>query len=354
MPELKGLPRTCAQVRGLATGIGSLPHKNADSALDLIFKYTPQIPFWPQLPKRDIREGMIAQFSENLPCLKITKDGLVFSTNNKEKELETFYERIILNDVDYFKTSPDFALGLHRFYQRLEKIGLKDIEFIKCQVTGPFTFAAAINDTAGNALLHDKVFMQAILKGLTMKALWQVNLFKKFGKKIILFFDEPYLGCFGSAYTPINREDVVKGLSELTAAVKYQDVLLGVHCCGNTDWSIFTDVDSIDIISFDAFDFLERLILYADNLKVFFKRGGILCWGIVPTLGFSGNETPDLLAKKINKGIEALVKKGLDRDLLLEQMLVSPSCGLGTLETKETEQIFRLLFQTSSFVRKIL
>jgi preprotein translocase subunit SecD len=39
--------------------------KDADEALDLIFKYVPDIPFWPQLPRRDVREGMVAQFSEN-------------------------------------------------------------------------------------------------------------------------------------------------------------------------------------------------------------------------------------------------------------------------------------------------
>ena len=340
------------EFKGLATGIGSLPHRDADRALDLVFEYLPQIPFWPQLPKKDLREGMVAQFSENLPCLKVTKDGLVFNPMEKERELEIFYERIIAYDIDYFKTSEGFALGLHKFYQRLEKMDLKDVSFLKCQVTGPFTFAAAVNDEGGSALLHDALFLQAILKGLAMKALWQINMFRKFGKKIILFFDEPYLGCFGSAYTAINREDVVKGLTELTEAVKSEDVLLGVHCCGNTDWSIFTDVRGIDIISFDAFDYLERLTLYADNLEKFLRRAGILCWGIVPTQFFLGNETPDLLIRKIKNGINTLVKKGIEEDLLLDSLLISPSCGLGTFTPEKSEKIFKLLSETSLFIKK--
>ncbi len=327
------------ELKGLATGIGSLPHQDAEQALDLIFKYTPQIPFWPQLPKRDAREGMVEQFSE----------GLVFKPG--EKELEKFYERVIANDIDYFKISEDFAVGLHKFYQRLEKTNLKEIEFIKCQITGPFTFAASIKDEKGVALLHDSVFMQAILKGLAMKALWQINLFKKFGKKIIMFIDEPYLGCFGSAYTPINREDVVKGLAEITAAIKSDNVLAGVHCCGNTDWSIFTEVAGIDIINFDAFGFLERLVLYADNLKAFFQRGGILCWGIVPTQEFSG-QSADFLLEKINAGISVLVKKGLDKNLLLDNLIISPSCGLGTLDTEKSDKIFKLLSGVSALLQK--
>jgi len=342
-----------SEFRGLATGIGSLPHKDVEGALDLVFKYTPRIPFWPQLPKRDIREGMIAQFSENLPCLKITKDGLFFNPDNEEKELEIFYERIIANDVDYFKISSGFALGLDKFYQRLESLSLKDIEFIKCQVAGPFTFAAAISDKEGIALLHNEVFMQAIRKALIMKALWQIKLFRKFNKKIILFFDEPYLSCFGSAYTAINRQDVVGGLNELTGALKSKDVLLGIHCCGNTDWSIFTDVNSIDIISFDAFGFLDKLVLYGNNLKGFFERGGILCWGIVPAGDFSGKETEGLLLEKINGGINALVKKGLDKELISNNLLISPSCGMGTLDVDRAEKILQLLSEISKKIQNI-
>jgi len=337
------------KIKGLATGIGSLPHKDAGVALDLIFKYLAQIPFWPQLPQRDTREGMVAQFSENLPGVKLTAQGLTFRPD--DQELEVFYERLIAQDTDYFKIGPDFALGLDRFYARLKKENLKGVEFIKCQVTGPFTFSATINDADGQALLHNAVYRQAILKGLAMKALWQVNLFKQFGKKIILFFDEPYLGCFGSAFTPINREDVIRGLGELTAQVKSKDVLVGVHCCGNTDWSIFTDIETIDIISFDAFGFLERLLLYAEDLKGFFKRGGILCWGIVPTGEFSPAIRPQALEEKINSGVEALVKKGLDKDALLKQMLISASCGLGSLDTEKSDNIFRLLFEISKKLR---
>jgi methionine synthase II (cobalamin-independent) len=341
-----------AALKGLATGIGSLPHKDAERALDLIFKYCPRVPFWPQLPKRDIREGMVAQFSQNLACFNIGPEGLFFKPQEKEKELEIFYERIIANDADYFKISERFALGLHRFYQRLERSNLKDIEFIKCQVTGPFTFAASINDEKGIALLHDSIFMQVIIKGLSMKALWQIELFKEFGKKIIVFLDEPYLGCFGSAYTPINRENVVRGLTEFSEAIKSENVLIGVHCCGNTDWSIFTDVANIDIINFDAFGFLDKLVLYADNLKGFFKRGGILCWGIVPTQEFTGQETADLLGEKIKGAIKTLLDKGLDKDLIWENLLLSPSCGLGTLDTEKSNKIFRLLSETSLLIRK--
>ena len=84
--------------KGLATGIGSLPLIDAQKAVDLILRYLPVAPFWPQLPKTNSREGMIAQFSENLPGLKIDGSGLHFSSQDKEKELELF-SRILLTST---------------------------------------------------------------------------------------------------------------------------------------------------------------------------------------------------------------------------------------------------------------
>lgn len=341
-------------IKGLATGIGSLPHLDADAALDLIFKYVPHSPFWPQLPKRDFREGMLTQFCENLPCLKVKNGGIFFDPQQREEELESFYERIISDDVDYFKISEDFALGLHKFYQRLKSCDLSAVEFIKIHITGPFTFLAGINDENGVMLMHDAVFRQAMLKALGMKLRWQIGLFGEFNKNIIAFIDEPYLGCFGSAYTPLNRADVVRDLGEFSQGLGDRDILLGVHCCGNTDWSIFTDIPAINVISFDAFDFQDKFVLYADNLKGFLERGGVICWGIVPTQEFSGKENAEFLINKLRQGINTLVKKGVEDKLLLESLMISPACGLGTLSPQKAEDTFRLLHEASAFIRESL
>ena len=341
-------------LKGLATGIGSLPLADPQIAVDLILRYLPQIPFWPQLPKSNLREGMLAQFSENLPGLKFKNGDLQYISADKEKELELFYDRYIAADLEYFKLTPDFASGLHAFYQRLSKIDLSGVEFIKCQVTGPFTFCAGITDEEGKAILHDEVLRQAMVKGLGMKALWQLEHFKKFGKKMIMFFDEPYLTGVGSAYTPVNRNEVIDVYSELADFLKSQNSLIGIHCCGNTDWSMLTDALGIDIINFDAFNFQERFVLYADNLNRFLKRGGLICWGIVPTQEFDSNQSPELLMQKISLGVNTLVKKGIDRQLLLERLLISPACGLGTLDAQKAEGILTLLNQTSLLIRKNL
>jgi methionine synthase II (cobalamin-independent) len=192
--------------------------------------------------------------------------------------------------------------------------------------------------------------MQAIIKGLAMKALWQVNALKRFGKKLILFLDEPYLGCFGSGFTPLTRESVVAVLRGFTEAIRSENLSIGVHCCGNTDWSIFTDVPYIDIINFDAFGYQDKFVLYADNLKGFLERGGMICWGIVPTQEFEPSLAPGLLIKKIEEGFKRLSDHGIARELLARGLMLSPACGLGALDPAKTQGIFKLLSETALLI----
>ncbi|MGA2775596.1 MAG: hypothetical protein ABSE81_05985 [Candidatus Omnitrophota bacterium] len=333
------------RLSGLPLAIGSLPHKDAEEAVDLIFKYLPATPFWPQLPKLNKREGMVRQFLEKFP-IPYYSEG--------ETGLEEFYEKITNRDIEYFKISKDYAAGLYAFKDRLKNNPglLKNIKFIKCQITGPFTAAASTKNENGDIYLNDPVFLQVFKEGLKMKALWQLDFFKEFNKPVILFIDEPYLSAFGSAFTPVNRDDVIRGLGELAAGIKSDTALIGLHCCGNTDWSIFTDIPGINIINFDAFEFRDRFVLYADSLAHFLKRGGFICWGIVPTEGYSESITPDSLFERIENGVEALSKKGLNRELLYNQMFLSPACGLGSLDIGKSEKILKTLSETAEILRK--
>src|SRR5208337_1189613 len=74
------------------TGIGSLPHRNAVDACELVLR-TFDIPFWPQLPNISFRESMIAQYSEGMPFMKSDeKGGKIWVSRDESDELERFYE----------------------------------------------------------------------------------------------------------------------------------------------------------------------------------------------------------------------------------------------------------------------
>jgi hypothetical protein len=79
----------------------------------------------------------------------------------------------------------------------------------------------------------------------------------------------------------------------------------------------------------------------------FLERGGILAWGIVPTGDADKlrNENTGSLKAKMEDLIRLFRDKGMKEELFLEQMLLTPSCGMGSgsLTVKDSEQVLRLL-----------
>src|SRR5512139_417366 len=89
----------------LATGVGSLPHRDVTRACALIARTLPQTPFWPQLPKHSILESMNVQVSPGLPFLKVEEStGEIHfdATLDEAQELEKVYNFYLAGDVDSY------------------------------------------------------------------------------------------------------------------------------------------------------------------------------------------------------------------------------------------------------------
>ncbi len=309
----------------ITTGIGSFPHQDEKEVFRLILKNFPEIPFWPQLPKRSFLEGMVLQYSEGFPSLRWNeKEQKVWVDTSQgfDKEFEKFYQRLEEGGFEPFQITEDFAKGL-RILKDLSSEGhRKKIKYIKGQITGPITFGLALTDQEAKSIFYDPTLRDLLVKHLSLKARWMENRFNELfpGTPTMIFFDEPSLSSFGSAFSSLNREDVIHSLNECFDAVKG---LKGIHCCGNTDWGVLLST-SLNILSFDAYGYLETLSLYPKELKAFLERGGILAWGIVPTSEAIIKEDAKSLVKRFKEGVETLSKKGMDQTLL-ERAILTPS-----------------------------
>lgn len=338
----------------LATGIGSLPFLSPAEACREILSYPSLIPFWPQLVQKDPREDMVLQYSPPLPCLKpdLLQKALVADPDcHRSASLTTFYEKFLSRDYSFFSLRPEFASG---FYQMLEM--LPDLKssgpFIKGHVVGPITLGLSARVSADQYLIHDADLMDAVIKGLAMEAVDQAKRFEALNKSAILFLDEPSLSGYGSAFTPLSREEVLDILGETIHLIQEQtEALVGLHCCGNTDWSLLLSLD-IDILNFDAYGFGEALLLYPQAIKNFLKKGKILAWGIVPTADYTGAETAQGLIERLTSLLENLAAKGIDPDRLYAQALITPACGMGTLPEETARKLLALLSEVSVLARK--
>ncbi len=348
--------------RFLATGIGSMPHTDVNRALDVAFANLPQAPIWPQLPKRDLLEQMEIMYTEGLPRVVINRDKnrmYVDTSGDTSEELAEFYETYMVamdpdegtGDCSALAMGPEHAQGLHACLERLQKEGGKR-PFVKVHTTGPVSFALSTVDENKRALYYNDEFRDMVVKAMAMKSRWQIQQFAPYGEQVICFIDEPILSAFGSStYVSVRREDVVAHLAEVVEAVRMEGAISGAHCCGNTEWSILVDA-GVDIVNFDAFEYGETIAMYPDSVNELFQRGGALAWGIVPSSAEVREENANTLADRLESLMKHLASKGVDKQAIVDQAVLTSSCGTGSLDVDIAERIFQLIGETSAEVQK--
>jgi hypothetical protein len=341
--------------RCIATAIGSLPHSDPQAAVQVVLNAIPDAPIWPQLPASGMNEQMEPQYSEGIPRVVFdrVKDRMyIDSTGDTSGDLAAFYEAYLAEDVDKFQITPEFSKGIYAMEAALEATGVKR-PFVKVQVTGPVSWGLTAVDENKRAIYYNEEFMDVVVKALAMKCRWQIRKFSKFAENVICFIDEPILSAFGSStYVSVTREDVVAKINEVVEAIHSEGGLAGVHCCGNTEWSILIDA-GVDIVNFDAFDYADTVALYAEPVRRFLEEGKILAWGVVPTNSAKIQaQTVESLVAKLHQGVATLAKAtGLSEEQILRQALITPSCGTGSLPVADAEKVFTLLRQTSEKLR---
>lgn len=340
----------------MATGIGSVPFLDVDSTCHRILKIFPDMPFWPQFVKRSHLEDMCLQASQGLPLLEINHDKNsihIHATGDQDRELTCFYEHFIAEDTDYFAVGHEYAAGLYALLELIDKSPQSYGSLIKGQIVGPITLAGSVKDPAGKSALYNSEIMDTIVKGLAIKALWLVKKMSICDKRPVIFIDEPYLSGFGSAFTPVRREEVVIFIREIIDYLRSRsNALIGIHCCGNSDWSMIIET-GVDIVSFDSFDYMAYFLLYRKEIVRFLEGCGTVAWGVVPTASFSGKETVSGLRVRLEKGLNRFCEWGVNRSTVAERSIITPACGLGTVEPDNAERILELLSSLSTVMSEL-
>jgi hypothetical protein len=340
--------------------IGSLPMQDHAEALKLVLQYTPEIPLWVQLPFYP-NEGMVPQFACGLPGLNETPEKVWVDTSQAdfEEQLLAFFEDYVAvtdGGVPLEKTrfvlSPESAAGFFVFTEQIAAQP-RPPHALKGQVTGPITFCTGIKDQQGRALFYNEQMREVAVKLLAMKARWQVEQLSSFGCPVIIFIDEPALAGVGSSeFISISSAEINACLQEVTQAIHSVGGVAGVHVCANTDWSLLLESE-IDIVNFDAYAYFDRFVLYPEQIKQFFSAGGILAWGIVPTLNEEDidKETVDSLLALWRKQAAAIAGLGVERSMLRGQSLITPSCGTGSISLEHAKKVLRLTKGLAAAVR---
>ncbi len=331
-----------------ATVIGSMPHKDPAEACAVVSRYLKDFPAWPQLPNRSIFENMYIQYSKDFPGV-VWKTNSIYIDRRKEDvtesigDLYTAYEK---HDVDKYPISHHYAEGLHAFLASKKLSSLA----VKGQITGPITWGLTITDEEGRAIIYDDLFQEMVAMFLGLKAGWQEKALSQISKNTIIFVDEPYMSAFGSVAVPFDKDRVVKLLNEIFRHIRG---IKGIHCCGNTDWPVLLQTNT-QILSFDAYNYAQSLSLYPAEVKEFLeKKRGAIAWGIVPNEAEPlAKETVASLKDRLEEAMAPFTRNGIPFRQLLEQGLLTPSCGLASLTEDAAIRALELLAELSTTVRQ--
>lgn len=328
----------------LPTAIGSMPQTNPDEACSVIMKCLPDIPAWPQLPQRSPKENMVIQFSEGFPGVVIDGDKIHIEPSvDFESELEQIHIDCEQDNAREHSISTEYAAGLYAFLSRAT--GSK---IVKGQVTGPITWGLRVTSQDGLGILYDDTLAETAAKFLRLKASWQENILRKISPDTIIFVDEPYLVSLGSVFTPIPEEKVPALLEEVFRGIKGTK---GLHCCGNTNWSVLLDT-SIDILSFDAYNYASSLSTHSGKVKSFIDGGGSIAWGIVPNEEEAlAKESLSSIRDRLEEAMAPFTRDGVKFRQLIAQGLITPSCGLASLSPEVASLALELTAKLSSNLR---
>jgi len=329
----------------LPTAIGDMPHKDPAEACRLVLKYLPALPAWPQLSRRTPQESMYIQFSEGFPGIVVEGERIyVNRSQDLDSAMEKLYHAYLEENTTDFAVSSDYAAGLH--YLLSMKID-KPLA-AKGQIVGPVSFGLSVTD-GHHYIVYDETLAEAMARHLRLKAAWQEKALSQISPNTIVFVDEPYLTSLGTSFVSLSSEQAMALLKETLEGIKQ---IRGVHCCGNAEWPILLSLP-IDILSFDAYNYTSALSVYPSEVKAFLNKGGNIAWGIVPNDEESlAKETIASLNDRLEEAIAPFTREGLRFKQLIEQGLLTPSCGLSSLTPQAAEQALEILAGLSDKLRQ--
>ena len=199
-----------------------------------------------------------------------------------------------------------------------------------------------MTDEDKRAILYDETLADAVAKHLRLKAAWQERELRKICEQDHHLRRRAVHERLSDR--PSSRWSATWWSSLLTETMAGIQGLIGVHCCGNTDWSLLLETP-VHILNFDAYAYAESLALYPEEVKRFLRRGGTAGLGHRPVRRRGGDpeRAPwTSMTARLLDGMGLLVQKGIALDELLDGCLVSPSCGLGGRSEKAAVRALEL------------
>ncbi len=327
---------------GAVTGIGSLPLTSITSAIRSVAEFSPEVPFWPQMPQLSEREsvigqglGIVAELIE--PC----DDGYGYQV--KEGRLDLVLEIFHRSSGEL---TPANAAGFAAFEEAFSAGLFRSAVAVKGQIEGPITLSAYLFHR-GRPFLSDPALFAAIAFHVSQIICWQIDRLKSTGLPVLLFVDEPALCLEAPVANAVTEEQRLNALAATLEDARGRGAYAGLHCCAARPFERMCRVGP-DIISFDAHAGLDSF--FADwHALDFVQQGGTVAYGIVPTRpGLNAVDSASIFIR----WLKAASLAG-DPQKFAQRAMITATCGLGLLDRSSVAESFGVAHSISKLIRPL-
>jgi hypothetical protein len=327
---------------GAVTGIGSLPLTSVQSAIQSIAEFSPQVPYWPQLPQLSVHETAIAQGLGSLrDLIELRSEGYGYQV--KEGQLDSVLETLHRSDG---KLVAEHAAGFGAFEEAISSGLFPSADAVKGQIEGPITLSAYLFHE-GRSFLSDPALFAAIAFHVSQTICWQIERLKSAGLPVLLFVDEPAL-CLEGAAGAVSDEQRINALAAMLEDARVYGAYAGLHCCAARPFERMCRAKP-DILSFDAHEGLDLFFEDWHSLD-FINQGGIVAYGLVPTRpGLTAVDSASIFLRWLKTASHAG-----DPQKFAQRAMITATCGLGLLDVPAIEESFRVAHSVSKLVRTLV
>ncbi|HEX8434540.1 hypothetical protein [Archangium sp.] len=325
---------TCA-----TTGIGSLPHTQLEMGLQAALAL--DIPFLPQLPVGRPSEFMIPQALDGLPGLRFDEEGMctvdMEAWEAGRADFQARLEKALSSGaLEAFEPSLEGCRAWRPFLWEVEN---RKLAFAKAQLAGPFTVRSVARTTDGRATLDVPGLDESIFRLVLARTLAMVKALRRAGTTPLFFLDEPGLFAFERANP--RHLLAMQELRLLVVALQREGALVGVHCCGNTNWTSLLDA-GLDVLSLDVRLSLDAVLEESGAFARFLDSGATLSLGIIPTDLASSYDVGELV-DAVEVSLKAALPPGHSFPRVGSQVLLTPACGLAMRSVVDAERVLEQL-----------
>lgn len=335
------LNRTPFIPAGAVTGIGSLPFTSAASAIRCVGDFSPEVPFWPQLPQLSESENAIGQgLSVVADLVEPRREGYGYQV--REGQIDLVVEILHRSSGEL---TPLNAAGFGAFEGVLSSGLFNCARAVKGQIEGPITLSSYLFHR-GQPFLSDPSLFSAIAFHVSQIICWQIDRLKSAGLPVLLFVDEPAL-CLKAPANAVSEEQRLSALGATLHDARSRGAYAGLHCCAARPFERMFHTQP-DILSFDAHEGLESF--FADSHALdFVNQGGTVAYGVVPTKRHLNAVDA---ASLFIRWLEAASRTG-DPQRLARRAMITATCGLGLLDTASVAESFHVAHGVSKLVRSL-